>query len=162
MLVAIRLDLSSGSLRLPPVPRAGRMPKLPTAVRKLGPNGRPAYRALRALSPREGEPCGVPGCKDLRVTEECCYRHSLNKSSPNFLPNDGLIDWQAIEVAAQGLREVSLTWVETVIAAGMILAEGGGVREVERRMHVFLKSSSERLAEARAIADAIREERDAS
>lgn len=113
------------------------------STQKPGPNSRPQYRALRELQPRQ-EPCGVPGCEGLRVTEDCCYPHSLNKSNPAALANDGVIDWLAIDLAVEAAREVRLTWVESNIAAARLLMQGCSEQELIARLHMYLKSESRR------------------
>jgi hypothetical protein len=85
----------------------------------------------------------VPGCKGLALLDEedevtdCCYEHSLQGSdTDNALPNDGIIDWTAIEVAAQGARSVGLTWVEKDIVMATVLAEGGNITTALERAGV--------------------------
>ena len=112
-------------------------------------------KALRRMTPRD-EPCAVPGCCAGRVTADCCYQHSLaGKGNSRLLPNDGIIDWVAVDVAARGLRRVRLTWVERDIAIGRILAEGGNLTQAERLTggRVSNVPDSPRVQSARRIAE---------
>ena len=52
------------------------------------------------------------------------------------LPDDGIIDPVAIEIAASGTRPVALTAAERMVAAAMILARGGTPYLVSKRLHV--------------------------
>lgn len=131
---------------------------------KLGPGSRPLYAALRALTPREDDPCKVPGCHEPCLTDDCCREHSLNKAightTMRILPNDGVIDWLAIDLAAEGSRPVALSWIEFEIALATILANGHSEKEAARRMRlpVFPRTPSRRTR-IRQMADAIRQER---
>lgn len=84
------------------------------------------------------ELCGVPGCGQLREVEDCCTPHAQPDAghSPVFAPNDGIIDWIAVELAAQGARRVPLTWVEFEIASALALVRGATHREVARRIGI--------------------------
>ena len=124
------------------------------ASTKAGPNSRPAYRALRDLKPTD-EPCRVPACTGSRLTEDCCYDHSLNKSIAGALENDGVLDWLAIDIAAEGTRLPGLTWVEWEIAAATILANGHPESEIEHRLGSPLRKSPSRRERIRAMAAAI-------
>jgi hypothetical protein len=56
---------------------------------------------------------------------------------PNrVLPDDGIIDPIAVEIAVGGTRLVALTPAERVIAAAAILARGGTPYLVSKRLHV--------------------------
>lgn len=110
--------------------------------------------------------CSVPGCKGRALIDEegdvtdCCYYHSLgNSDAENSLPNDGFIDWTAIEVASTGARRVRLTWVEKDIAFGRILASGGTFADAERNLGVCVQGArqhlSRRVKAAQAIAKAL-------
>jgi hypothetical protein len=61
------------------------------------------------------------------------------------LPDDGIIDMIAIEIAANGVRPVPLTPAERHLAAARILANGGGTSLICRRLHVS-GSTARRLA----------------
>ena len=54
------------------------------------------------------------------------------------LPEDGILDPIAIELAARGIRPVALTPAEriTAAAAARILAKGGTPALIARRLHV--------------------------
>jgi hypothetical protein len=51
-----------------------------------------------------------------------------------MLPDDGIIDQVAVEIAAKGERRVALTAPERRAAAEMILARGGTVRDIAERL----------------------------
>lgn len=104
--------------------------------------------------------CGVPGCTADRTTEDCCHAHGLNKGGRPTLPNDGVLDWIAIDIAVEGSREVRLTWIEWDIAAATILANGLPASEVATRLGRWLDPTRGRRVEE--IAEAIRKERLAS
>ncbi len=52
------------------------------------------------------------------------------------LPDDGIIDPIAVEIAACGARPVALTPAERQIAAARILARGGTPYLISKRLHV--------------------------
>jgi hypothetical protein len=52
------------------------------------------------------------------------------------LPDDGIIDLIAVEIAASGNRPVALTPPERQLAAARILARGGTPALVSKRLHV--------------------------
>ena len=52
------------------------------------------------------------------------------------LPDDGIIDPLAIEIAARGIRPVALTRAERQLAAACILARGGTPTLICKRLHV--------------------------
>lgn len=51
-----------------------------------------------------------------------------------LLPEDGIIDPVAVEVAARGTRRVRLTAAERRLAAALILARGGSANDIARRL----------------------------
>jgi hypothetical protein len=51
-----------------------------------------------------------------------------------LLPDDGIVDPIAVEIAAKGERRVSLTAPERRAAAEMILARGGTVKLITERL----------------------------
>lgn len=51
-----------------------------------------------------------------------------------MLPDDGIIDQVAVEIAAKGERRVALTAPERRAAAEMILARGGTARDIAERL----------------------------
>jgi len=52
------------------------------------------------------------------------------------LTDDGVIDPIAVEIAASGSRPVALTRAERQLAAGRILARGGTLSLISRRLRV--------------------------
>lgn len=66
-----------------------------------------------------------------------------------LVPDDGIIDPVAVEIAAAGTRRVRLTAPERQFAAALILARGGTVNDIAARLHVNGRT-------ARRMADAIR------
>jgi hypothetical protein len=62
----------------------------------------------------------------------------MNASQPSgdawMLPDDGIIDLIAVEIAAKGERRVALTAPERRAAAEMILARGGTVTVIADRL----------------------------
>lgn len=64
-----------------------------------------------------------------------------------LLPDDGLIDQQAVRVAASGERPVMLTWRERERAGAVILARGGTPQEVCKRLSlpVIVRQSREEI-----------------
>ncbi|XVQ08106.1 hypothetical protein ACQP1W_36890 [Spirillospora sp. CA-255316] len=60
------------------------------------------------------------------------------ESSEWVLPEDGIVDPIAVEIAAAGSRRVALTPAERLLAAARILAAGHPQAEISRRLHVPL------------------------
>ncbi|TDD62805.1 hypothetical protein [Actinomadura rubrisoli] len=60
----------------------------------------------------------------------------LGRPSPWVLPEDGIVDPIAVEIAATGARRVALTRTERLLAAARILAAGHPCTEISRRLHV--------------------------
>jgi hypothetical protein len=58
------------------------------------------------------------------------------RARPFTLPDDGIIDAIAIEIAVAGIRPVALTRTERLLAAGRILAGGGTPHQVARHLHL--------------------------
>ncbi len=52
------------------------------------------------------------------------------------LPDDGITDLIAVEIAARGTRPVALTRAERRLAAAAILARGGTPHLISKRLHV--------------------------
>lgn len=113
----------------------------------------PGTEARTALKRREvsAKDCAYPGCKGKALIDEdgdvtdLCYKHSLgNSDTDNNLPNDGWLDWTAIEVAASGARPVRTTWVEKDIALGWILAAGGTLADGERNLGISVMGTRQR------------------
>jgi hypothetical protein len=63
------------------------------------------------------------------------------------LPDDGITDYLAIEIAASGERPVALTATERWLAAARILARGGTAWQITSRLHVS-HSTARRMAAA--------------
>lgn len=101
----------------------------------------------------EYKQCDFPTC-DLPAITDCCYEHSINDrvQGDAFLDNDGIIDWQAIDVARRGLRVVRLTWVEYEIAGAYILADGETQEEMRERTGITCRRGGERIARMKALA----------
>ncbi|MFB9830939.1 hypothetical protein [Actinoallomurus acaciae] len=72
-----------------------------------------------------------------------------------LLPEDGVIDPVAIELAATGERSVALTESERRIAASLILTAGGTPNLIAKRLHMAHTN-------ARALADEITADRSAA
>ena len=115
-------------------------------------------RRLRAIVP-SSTPCAVPGCMAGRVQHDSCLFHSLTGQGhpAGEVPNDGIIDWIAIDVAVRGLRDVRLTWVEKDIATGVMLYKGVGVQAIQDRLGVRIVgyADSRRYQAAEKIAAAL-------
>jgi DNA-binding CsgD family transcriptional regulator len=71
--------------------------------------------------------------------------------SPWLLPEDGIIDPIAVELAATGARLVALTPAERRLAAVRILAAGCGARQIGDRLGMTPRR-------ARALAETLRTE----
>jgi hypothetical protein len=65
-----------------------------------------------------------------------------------LLPDDGILDPVAIDLAARGVRPVALTASERRVAAALILAAGGSPNTIAKRLHMAHTN-------ARALADQI-------
>jgi hypothetical protein len=52
------------------------------------------------------------------------------------LPDDGIVDPIAVEIASSGIRRVALTRTERQLAAGRILASGGTPYVISKRLRV--------------------------
>jgi hypothetical protein len=72
---------------------------------------------------------------------------------PFVLPEDGIVDPIAIEIAASGARPVALTQTERVLAAARILAAGGGRNDIATRLHVSGHTARTLADRARRIND---------
>lgn len=60
--------------------------------------------------------------------------------NPWRLPEDGIVDEIAVEIAARGERRVALTDTERRAAAALIVARGGHSGDIARRL--FIDSST--------------------
>jgi hypothetical protein len=70
------------------------------------------------------------------------------------LPDDGIIDDLAIEIAASGRRPVPLTVPERRLAAAVILAAGGTPYLISRRLHLNSQNARTLAAELQSAAAA--------
>lgn len=84
--------------------------------------------------------CQYPGC-GADPDRDLCGEHSSRWGriprrlrDRDLLPNDGIIDRLAIEVACQGARIVRLTWVERDIAVARMYAAGKTPQEIQERL----------------------------
>lgn len=117
-------------------------------------------KALRSL-PASGEECQVPGCTEDKITEDCCYEHSLDDAHnalQGSLPNDGIIDWVAVDLAVQGVRPVRLTRVEKDIAIAKMLKTGRSPTAVADSLgvsHTSINDSGRRGREVARILKAL-------
>lgn len=66
------------------------------------------------------------------------------------LPDDGIIDHLAIEIAASGTRPVALTRTERRLAAAAILAQGGTPYQISKRLHLNHQNARALAAELTA------------
>jgi hypothetical protein len=57
-------------------------------------------------------------------------------NGPYVLPEDGIVDLVAVEIAAAGTRRVWLTLRERRLAAALIMARGGTANDISARLHV--------------------------
>lgn len=67
-----------------------------------------------------------------------------------LLPDDGIVDLIAVEIAAAGTRPVALTRPERSAAAALILARGGTRADIIRRLHVGRTTAARLAASIRA------------
>jgi len=58
----------------------------------------------------------------------------MSMQDPWLLPEDGIVDLIAVDVAAHGYRRVRLTWQERFLAEQRIRAEGGTDEDVRDRL----------------------------
>ncbi|QKG27301.1 hypothetical protein [Actinomadura verrucosospora] len=72
---------------------------------------------------------------------------------PLVLPEDGIVDPIAIEIAASGARPVALTQTERVLAAARILAAGGSRNDIATRLHVSGNTARHLADRARRVGD---------
>jgi hypothetical protein len=62
------------------------------------------------------------------------------------LPDDGIFDPIAVQLAARGMRQVPLTRAERRAAAAAILARGGGLNMISVRLRVSGSTASKLAA----------------
>jgi hypothetical protein len=108
--------------------------------------------------------CEVPGCHDPRdrgrcnaecgprdcENHVCCKRHSGNlkgQAAGRYLSNEGIIDWQAIDVITEGIRVVRLTWVEAAIAVAELRLRGLPENQIKKHLGLGKKCYVSRHAE---------------
>ena len=75
-----------------------------------------------------------------------------------LLPEDGIIDPVAVEIAARGTRRVRLTAAERRLAAALILARGGSPADLARRLCMSGNAASALAASIRATGTSAAEE----
>ncbi|MFD0535047.1 hypothetical protein ACFQY7_16170 [Actinomadura luteofluorescens] len=90
----------------------------------------------------------TPAAKPAKVTAP-----AGESTAARLLPDDGIVDPIAIEIAASGVRPVALTHTERVLAAARILACGGSQATITARLHVPAKTARTLTAQARRIGD---------
>lgn len=76
---------------------------------------------------------------------------SVDRCAPPVLPEDGIVDELAIEIAAAGTRRVALTPTERVLAAARVLDAGGTRNDVAERLHVSGTTAAALARRARAL-----------
>lgn len=77
-------------------------------------------------------------------------RPANGRASQWLLPDDGIIDDIAIEIAACGTRPVALTPAERRLAAERILARGGTPYQIGRRLRMSYSAACALAAELAA------------
>lgn len=106
-----------------------------------------------------GPNCLVPGCtetKDERY-EDTCSNHGRRKAVRNTIPNDGVIDWLAIDLLIGQSREVAVTWLERDIAAARLAARDWTEQSIESYLGIYIETEARRK-EIACMAEAIRTE----
>lgn len=83
--------------------------------------------------------------------------YATDRHAETAIPNDGVIDWTAIDLTIEGVRPVRLTWVEREIAAAILLARGEEKADVERQVGVAVYKDDARSGRINKMADYIRE-----
>lgn len=58
-----------------------------------------------------------------------------------LLPEDGIIDYLAVEIAASGTRVVALTRTERLLATGRILAVDGTCYDIAKRLGISTRAA---------------------
>ena len=82
-------------------------------------------------------------------------RHHFGSRSPWVLPEDGIIDDIAVDLAATGARRVALTPGERLAAAARILATGGTPHTIARRLGCNSRTAHALAASARVCRTAL-------
>lgn len=62
------------------------------------------------------------------------------------IPEDGIIDALAVQIAASGQRRVRLTRVERRLAAALIVARGGTTWDVGKRLFISYSTATALVA----------------
>lgn len=91
-----------------------------------------------------------------RLDREAKARGRTRKNryeNDRMIPNDGVIDWTAIELTLEGVRQVRLTWVEREIVAAIMLSRGETRDDVEDRIGLNLSSSSAGRLQVQRVMD---------
>lgn len=106
------------------------------------------------------ELCLVPGCRGETGDGDCCADHcrQLGGAKGTYRPNDGVIDFVAVDVVAKGLRVVPLTWVEAEIAMAKMLACGISKDEIYVRLGFQVNWTPSRRARIDSIIQGLQEE----
>lgn len=98
-------------------------------------------------SPRSPERCQYPGCPGAPV-RELCKRHATRWGripqrlrDEKLLPNDGVFDWTAVEVAAQGAWPVRLSWAEREVAVLILYMRDVSPCDIRERLGFFVAAS---------------------
>jgi hypothetical protein len=68
------------------------------------------------------------------------------------LPDDGIIDPIAVEIATRGARTVALTRAERQLAAARILVRGGTPYLISKRLHVSGTTALRLAARSQGVA----------
>ena len=71
--------------------------------------------------------------------------------NPWLIPDDGIIDDLAVELAVRGRRPVRLTRLERACAAAMILALGGSTNDLCQRLKVSKPTACRLARQARRL-----------
>lgn len=71
--------------------------------------------------------------------------------NPLLIPDDGIVDDVAIELAVRGRRPVALTRLERSVAAALILATGGSTGDLCQRLRVSKPTACRLARQARRL-----------
>jgi DNA-binding CsgD family transcriptional regulator len=98
-------------------------------------------------------PLPAHGTKPVDATKPTGGAAARLGYGPLVLPEDGIVDPIAIEIAASGSRPVALTQTERVLAAARILAAGGSRNDIATRLHVSGNTARTLADRARRVGD---------
>lgn len=111
----------------------------------------PGWDELRRWAKHErrtAPPCVRPGCSNPQYARKLCRacyerrRRKRSKFDPALIvPDDGIVDGIALEIAVTGMRVVRMTRKERRLAARRILLSGGDVPEVAARLGISQDSA---------------------